>query len=138
MAVHFHLQELLIVTCPHSPSVKGFPCPTSLQSLSHPKLQKFAKKIVLRIKETLDIFPTEARRPFPRAKDNAGTKTSVFLYFNHFPLLGNETGNHQAEMRRGGEVLNNLTLKCIPLKDGIIMLDRPFDLSRPRIFHSVI
>ena len=102
------------------------------------KNYKFAKKIVLRIKETLDTFPTEARRPFPRAKDNAGTKTSVFLYFNHFPLLGNETGNHQAEMRRGGEVLNNLTLKRVPLKDGIIMLDRPFDLSRPRIFHSII
>ena len=103
-----------------------------------PIYKNLQKKIVLRTKETLDTFPTEARRPFPRAKDTAGTKTSVFLYFNHFPLLGNETGNNQAEVRRGGEVLNNLTLKRVPLKDGIVVLDRPFDLSRPLIFHSII
>lgn len=74
----------------------------------------------------------------PKAKNNVGTQTSLFLYFNHFPLLGNETGNHQAEVRSGGEVLNNLTLKGVPLKDGIVMLGRPFDLSRPHIFHSII
>ena len=113
------------------------PCLTSeSQSSQFTKICK--KKIVLRTKETLDTFPTETRRPFPRAKDNAGTKTSVFLYFNHFPLRGNETGNNQAEVRRGGEVLNNLTLKRVPLKDGIVVLDRPFDLSRPLIFHSII
>lgn len=83
---------------------KGVPMPCLTSEPQSPQITKICKKnVVLRIEETLDTFPTEARRPFPRAKDNAGTNTSVFLYFTHFPLLGNETGNHQAAVREGAE-----------------------------------